>query len=125
MYLACTWDVCLVVWAADNLNLQGYSVSTSVHDVAFIMLRSLQVFNAILGDPPYGVRAGGRKSVSKEVTVRYRDTHIPSTEPYSLTECLADLLELAAQTLVVGVFAETVQHQLRTLCLLCCVASNL
>jgi hypothetical protein len=27
---------------------------------------------------------------------------IPSTEPYSLTECLADLLELAAVTLVVA-----------------------
>lgn len=66
------------------------------------MVLLLQVFSAILGDPPYGVRAGGRKSVAKEVTVRYRATHIPSTDPYSLTECLADLLELAAVTLVLG-----------------------
>jgi tRNA (guanine10-N2)-methyltransferase len=62
----------------------------------------LQVFNAILGDPPYGVRAGGRKLVPKSHPIRFRGNHIPSTEPYSLTECLADLLELAAVTLVTG-----------------------
>jgi tRNA (guanine10-N2)-methyltransferase len=63
---------------------------------------SLQVFNAILGDPPYGVRAGGRKLVPKSHPIRHPGSHIPSTEPYSLTECLADLLELAAVTLVTG-----------------------
>ncbi|KAF8068156.1 Tr1 [Scenedesmus sp. PABB004] len=61
-----------------------------------------EVFDAILGDPPYGVRAGGRKSCAREVEVRHPATHIPSTAPYTLTECLTDLLELAAQTLVVG-----------------------
>ncbi|WIA11111.1 hypothetical protein OEZ85_011255 [Tetradesmus obliquus] len=61
-----------------------------------------EVFSAILGDPPYGVRAGGRKLVAKSHAIRHRSSHIPSTEPYSLTECLADLLELAAATLVTG-----------------------
>eukprot|EP00775_Hariotina_reticulata_P006648 gene6648-6873_t len=46
------------------------------------------VFDAVLGDPPYGVRAGGRKSVAKDVTVTNRESYIPSTEPYTLTECL-------------------------------------
>lgn len=62
-----------------------------------------QVFDAILGDPPYGVRAGGRKSKSKpDALIRNRETYIPSTAPYSLTECLGDLLELAAALLVTG-----------------------
>lgn len=62
-----------------------------------------QVFDAILGDPPYGVRAGGRKSKCKPgVLIRNRETYIPSTAPYSLTECLGDLLELAAALLVTG-----------------------
>lgn len=62
-----------------------------------------QVFDAILGDPPYGVRAGGRKSHAKpDAFIRNRESYIPSTAPYSLTECLADLLELAAVLLVTG-----------------------
>lgn len=59
------------------------------------------MFDAVIGDPPYGVRAGGRKSSAREVTIRDRATHIPATDPYSLGECLRDLLDLAAQTLVV------------------------
>lgn len=63
-----------------------------------------EVFDAVLGDPPYGVRAGGRKSRAKPAgCVRDPVTHIPSTAPYPLTECLDDLVELAAQLLVTGV----------------------
>mmetsp|Transcript_40151 Transcript_40151/g.89077 ORF Transcript_40151/g.89077 Transcript_40151/m.89077 type:complete len:494 (+) Transcript_40151:82-1563(+) len=62
-----------------------------------------EIFHAIVGDPPYGVRAGGRKSVPKpEVEIRDRSTHIPSTDPYTLGECLRDLLDFAARTLLVG-----------------------
>ncbi|KAF6257292.1 S-adenosyl-L-methionine-dependent methyltransferase [Scenedesmus sp. NREL 46B-D3] len=61
-----------------------------------------EVFDVILGDPPYGVRAGGRKLVAKCHPIRFPGSHIPSTEPYSLTECLADLLELAAASLLTG-----------------------
>ncbi|XP_015089057.1 tRNA (guanine(10)-N2)-methyltransferase homolog [Solanum pennellii] len=71
-----------------------------------------EVFDAIICDPPYGVRAGGRKSggrkLLKGVIGPYtvpddkRTGHIPSTAPYSLVECVHDLLDLAAKMLVIG-----------------------
>lgn len=71
-----------------------------------LLLLGPQVFDAIVGDPPYGVRAGGRKSKCKpDVMIRDRTTYIPSTAPYPLTECLSDLLELAAVLLVTGGWA--------------------
>ena len=61
-----------------------------------------EVFDAIICDPPYGIRAGGKKSVAKTTKVKCRDTHIPSTEPYTFEECLKDLLHLAAKHLKLG-----------------------
>lgn len=71
-----------------------------------------EMFDAIICDPPYGVRAGGRKSggrkLLKGVVDPYtvpddkRTNHIPSTAPYSLVECVHDLLDLAARMLVMG-----------------------
>ncbi|CAL1385494.1 unnamed protein product [Linum trigynum] len=71
-----------------------------------------EVFDAIICDPPYGVRAGGRKSggrkLLKGVVGPYtvpddkRTDHIPSTAAYSLVECVHDLLDLAARMLVIG-----------------------
>lgn len=71
-----------------------------------------EVFDAIICDPPYGVRAGGRKSggrkLLKGVVDPYtvpddkRTDHIPSTGAYSLAECVHDLLDLAAKMLVMG-----------------------
>lgn len=70
------------------------------------------MFHAIICDPPYGVRAGGRKSGGKKLlsgkaepyvlTEKQKDGHIPSTAPYTLAECLHDLLDLAARALVIG-----------------------
>lgn len=71
-----------------------------------------EVFDAIICDPPYGVRAGGRKSggrkLLKGVISPYtvpddkRTDHIPSTAAYSLAECVHDLLDVAAKMLVMG-----------------------
>ncbi|GBF97951.1 hypothetical protein Rsub_10624 [Raphidocelis subcapitata] len=60
------------------------------------------LFHAIIGDPPYGVRAGGRKSHSKAVEIRDPSRHYASTAPYGLTECVDDLSDLAARLLVEG-----------------------
>ncbi|KAG1369992.1 tRNA (guanine(10)-N2)-methyltransferase [Cocos nucifera] len=71
-----------------------------------------EVFDAIICDPPYGVRAGGRKSGGRKllkgivgpytVPEEKRTDHIPSTAPYSLVECMHDLLDLSAKMLVMG-----------------------
>lgn len=61
-----------------------------------------EVLDALICDPPYGVRAGGRKCVAKEREIRDRDNYIPSTDPYSVAECLHDLLECAARLLRLG-----------------------
>ncbi len=63
---------------------------------------SQEVFDAVLADPPYGVRAGGKKSVPKPYTVEDPNTHIAATEPYTLGECLRDLLDMSARMLRVG-----------------------
>ncbi|PON56556.1 tRNA guanosine-2'-O-methyltransferase, TRM [Trema orientale] len=71
-----------------------------------------EVFDAIISDPPYGVRAGGRKSGGRKllkgavspyvVPDDKRTDHIPSTAPYSLVECVHDLLDLAARMIIMG-----------------------
>jgi tRNA (guanine10-N2)-methyltransferase len=62
------------------------------------------VFDAVVADPPYGVRAGGRKSNSSlpDIDIRDRATHIASTSPYPLGDCLHDLLDWSARMLVPG-----------------------
>ena len=47
------------------------------------------MFHAIIGDPPYGVRAGGRKTSNREVEIRDTLTHIPATGVYALVLCAA------------------------------------
>jgi len=69
---------------------------------------SAGVFDAIVGDPPYGVRAGARKSGTK----RKRDKdppdpsqyalHIPPTQPYEGEQVMADLVTAARELLVPG-----------------------
>jgi len=65
-------------------------------------------FDAIVGDPPYGVRAGARKSGTK----RKRDkeqpdpsqyaVHIPPTQPYEGEQVMTDLVTAARELLVPG-----------------------
>ena len=63
----------------------------------------------IVADPPYGVRAGGRKSGGRKpladdykIPEELLDEHIPSTSPYPFGECLDDLMDLAARFLSIG-----------------------
>lgn len=52
--------------------------------------------------PRVQVRAGGRKSASRDYSIEDRATHITSTDEYSLGECMRDLLDLSARLLVLG-----------------------
>jgi tRNA (guanine10-N2)-methyltransferase len=71
-------------------------------------------FDVIVTDPPYGIRAGARKSgkvwkaTSDDTTGEYtipeerRHDHIPSTQVYPVEEVMLDLLDNAAKSLVIG-----------------------
>lgn len=71
-----------------------------------------EILHAVIADPPYGVRAGGRKSGGRKglkglpvnpVPEQLRGVnHYPSTQPYMLSECLADMVDLSARLLVPG-----------------------
>jgi tRNA (guanine10-N2)-methyltransferase len=88
------------------------------------------IYDAILCDPPYGIRAGARKSGSRKqdkgataeaaaaasgetsplaamlpagprpILEEHRSTHIAQTKPYPVQDVMADLLDMAARTLV-------------------------
>jgi len=65
------------------------------------------VFDAIVTDPPYGIRAGGRKSGKKEgaeyhIDREKRSGHVPATQNYPVEEVMLDLMHAAARLLVVG-----------------------
>ena len=68
---------------------------------------SLGIFDAIVCDPPYSVRAGARqcgsrRAVVKEIPDHLRDDHIPMTKPYHARDLMADLIDTAARLLVEG-----------------------
>jgi tRNA (guanine10-N2)-methyltransferase len=65
------------------------------------------VYDAILTDPPYGIRAGARKSGSRNSNPRpvkdeERHDHIAQTKPYCVSDVMVDLLDMAARTLRIG-----------------------
>ena len=65
------------------------------------------LYDAIICDPPYGIRAGARKSGSKldqprAVAEEHRHDHIAQTKTYPVSDVMADLLDVAARTLVLG-----------------------
>ncbi len=62
-----------------------------------------EVLDAVICDPPYGVRAGGRKVAPRpDICVPEGKAHFPVTEPYLMGECLRDLLDSAARLLRLG-----------------------
>jgi len=65
------------------------------------------MYDAIVCDPPYGIRAGARRSGSRldeprPVSDEHRYDHIAQTKPYPVSDVMADLLNVAARTLVIG-----------------------
>jgi tRNA (guanine10-N2)-methyltransferase len=65
------------------------------------------LYDAIVTDPPYGIRAGARRSGScrdnpRAIPDERRHDHIAQTKPYPVSDVMADLLDMAARTLVSG-----------------------
>ena len=57
-----------------------------------------QIFDAIICDPPYGIRARSRTAGSKTGDL----TYVPDTNQYEGRQLVADLMEMAAELLRVG-----------------------
>ena len=62
-----------------------------------------EVFDAVVSDPPYGVRAGarrsGRKGEAREVPAELQANRIPPSQQYDVEDVVDDLLDMAARTL--------------------------
>lgn len=67
----------------------------------------LPLFDAIVTDPPYGIRAGARKTGARKEDFRpildeHRHDHVAQTRPYAVSDVMSDLLNVAAMTLKMG-----------------------
>ncbi|TMW58783.1 hypothetical protein Poli38472_006928 [Pythium oligandrum] len=76
-----------------------------------LVRRCAGYFDAVVCDPPYGIRAGARKSgrrpgsntmSTEQLAKKAKQTYVPPTQPYAAEDVMKDLLEFSAQTLRVG-----------------------
>eukprot|EP00554_Chaetoceros_debilis_P002403 CAMPEP_0194084864 /NCGR_PEP_ID=MMETSP0149-20130528/15096_1 /TAXON_ID=122233 /ORGANISM="Chaetoceros debilis, Strain MM31A-1" /LENGTH=539 /DNA_ID=CAMNT_0038767621 /DNA_START=114 /DNA_END=1730 /DNA_ORIENTATION=- len=77
----------------------------SIYERHYLTKRPM--YDAIITDPPYGIRAGARKSGSKldkprPVKEEDRHDHIAQTKVYAVSDVMADLLDVSARNLVMG-----------------------
>ncbi|KAI7870041.1 S-adenosyl-L-methionine-dependent methyltransferase [Spinellus fusiger] len=99
----------------EQYNLQGRVLDSLVFDVCHHPWRAKAWLDAIVTDPPYGVRAGakklGRKEDSKKTLqlrtfdgapMHTREDYYPPTKPYEMSEVLIDLLNFSVEHLRVG-----------------------
>lgn len=87
--------------------LERQYVDMLVADAAKCVWRQQELFDAILTDPPYGIREGGRKIGSKSKVIKpippgCVESHIPEVQTYKLSDLFMDLVGFAAQFLVLG-----------------------
>eukprot|EP00727_Mastigamoeba_balamuthi_P012737 m51a1_g8086 hypothetical protein (527) ;mRNA; r:36628-38940 len=89
--------------------LEGRLLDLLVLDHSRRPLRSCELLDAIVCDPPYGVRAGARKVGKKEKSTRKGSRapegatkHISQCVNYDVPEMLVDLLDSAAENIAVG-----------------------
>ncbi|KAK2140917.1 hypothetical protein LSH36_1205g00103 [Paralvinella palmiformis] len=71
-----------------------------------MMWHQIEMFDAIITDPPYGIREPTKKVGTKkedvEIPEELKSGHIPSKVTYDLSQILLDLLNFAAKFLVLG-----------------------
>ncbi|OZJ04374.1 hypothetical protein BZG36_03199 [Bifiguratus adelaidae] len=93
----------------EQYNLASLVLDQLTFDITHHPWRAVPLFDAIVTDPPYGVRAGakrlGRKDPTKQSTqpriyqgkpIHEREEYVPPTKPYEMSEVLVDLLEFSA-----------------------------
>eukprot|EP00043_Microstomoeca_roanoka_P007654 m.73826 g.73826 ORF g.73826 m.73826 type:complete len:469 (+) comp13916_c0_seq2:73-1479(+) len=94
------------VWSNfEQYGLTNKFVDVLVADNSIPCWDDREMFDAIVADPPYGIREPARKIASEEQRIpdEYRDgKHFPKSEAYNLGSVFHDLLQFAAQRLVHG-----------------------
>ncbi|KAL7720974.1 tRNA (guanine(10)-N(2))-methyltransferase [Entamoeba marina] len=91
-------------------HIEDKYVGLIVNDFAISALQMRPIFDCIVTDPPYGIRAGAKKIGKKTPDIEPKPVvwgddyhqHIPQRVKYGVNEVLHDLLLFAAQTLIVG-----------------------
>ncbi|DAZ93518.1 TPA: hypothetical protein N0F65_002444 [Lagenidium giganteum] len=77
------------------------------NSISPIMTKCANYFDAVVCDPPYGIRAGARRSGRKRpkeiIELKHKkESYIPPTQPYAAEDVMNDLLTFAAHTLREG-----------------------
>ncbi|XP_028327486.1 tRNA (guanine(10)-N(2))-methyltransferase TRMT11 [Gouania willdenowi] len=93
-------------------NLRQYGtermyVDVMVSDASKSVWRKAALFDAIITDPPYGIRestrrTGSHKDITKPLDVMYVESHVPVSQAYHLSDIFTDLLNFSAEHLVIG-----------------------
>uniref|UniRef100_A0A4W5LCK6 tRNA (guanine(10)-N(2))-methyltransferase TRMT11 n=1 Tax=Hucho hucho TaxID=62062 RepID=A0A4W5LCK6_9TELE len=89
-------------------NLRQYGseklyVDVLVSDASKPIWRDGMLFDAIITDPPYGIRESTRRTGSQKDSVKPpEDYHVPVSMAYHLSDIFTDLLNFSAHHLVIG-----------------------
>nr|XP_020452567.1 tRNA (guanine(10)-N2)-methyltransferase homolog [Monopterus albus] len=93
-------------------NLRQYGtekmyLDVMVSDASKPVWRNAALFDAIITDPPYGIRestrrTGSHKDITKPPEGIYVESHVPVSQVYHLSDIFTDLLNFSAQHLVMG-----------------------
>ncbi|XP_051920724.1 tRNA (guanine(10)-N2)-methyltransferase homolog isoform X1 [Hippocampus zosterae] len=93
-------------------NLRQYGteklyVDVMVSDASKPVWRETVLFDAIITDPPYGIRESTRRTGSHKETTKcvdgvYAESHVAVSQSYHLSEILTDMLNFSAHRLVMG-----------------------
>jgi tRNA (guanine10-N2)-methyltransferase len=107
-------DAGLSIWSnVHQYALEDRTIGCFVCDLSHHPLRESELFDAIVTDPPYGVRAGAKKIgidpkkldwIEKEEPSEARHDYgkYPQTVPYDLDAVISDLTDFASRHLRVG-----------------------
>ncbi|KAM9806834.1 tRNA (guanine(10)-N(2))-methyltransferase TRMT11 isoform 1-T1 [Syngnathus typhle] len=93
-------------------NLRQYGseklyVDVMVSDASKPVWRENALFDAIITDPPYGIRESTRRTGSQRESAKaaecvYAESHVPVSQSYHMSQILADMLNFSAHRLVMG-----------------------
>ncbi|MEE6475606.1 hypothetical protein FKM82_010813 [Ascaphus truei] len=85
--------------------LEKYYLDVLVSDASKPIWRKGALFDAIITDPPYGIRESTKKTGTQKDIIKtepFPESHVPVQLNYHLSDIFSDLLNFAAKFLVTG-----------------------